>query len=696
MIETSPSSHAFEPRRDRGPTAEPREGVEVCLVSLPYASLSRPSLALGLLAATLDRGGVATATQHANLDFAATVGLSKYQLCAQQAPKDLLLGEWTFARAAFGDAAPEPEPYLERIARVHHRIGGYHRSAREAELLVVALCELRTAAEVWLDAAVERALATGASLVGCTSTFEQHTASLAFLRRVRARAPEVVTLLGGANCEGAMGAATHRAFEWVDVVVSGEADELVVDLCRTLLEQGRTVDPRRLPPGVLAPAHRAQNGSASLGRALVRDLDAQAIPDFRGYFAELATSPLSAAIHPGLPIETSRGCWWGAVSHCTFCGLNGSSMAFRSKSPERVRREISELEERHGFSRFEAVDNILDMKYFQELIPALATDGRPRSLFYEVKSNLRRNQLESLAAAGIRHLQPGIESLHSDELRLMAKGVSGWQNLLLLRHARELGIRLIWNYLWGFPDEDDAWYAEVAAWLPWIEHLEPPGSAVRVRFDRFSPYFARSAEWQLELEPMPTYAHIYPLPEEDLRELAYYFAARGRPESFAVGNSDLGDLMRGRPGVQALSACIQPWNRSWYLRQAVLSFEEREGALHFVDRRAVASAPTFTLSGLDAVVYRACEDAPKAEQLPMIIAAKLGAAPLEDELAHVRETLAARRLVLAIDERLVALAIEAPSHRLPAMPRAADFPGGWVDLSLPPRVGTANGDGSTS
>jgi hypothetical protein len=99
-------------------------------------------------------------------------------------------------------------------------------------------------------------LATGARVVGCTSTFEQHVASLALLRRIRELDPGVVTMLGGANCETVMGEATHRCFDRVDYVVSGEADGLIADLCRLAVERGREVEPSELPRGVLGPRHR--------------------------------------------------------------------------------------------------------------------------------------------------------------------------------------------------------------------------------------------------------------------------------------------------------------------------------------------------------------------------------------------------------------------------------------------------------
>jgi hypothetical protein len=64
--------------------------------------------------------------------------------------------------------------------------------------------------------------------------------------------------------------------------------------------------------------------------------------------------------------------------------------------------------------------------------------GAAWRLFYEVKANLSHQQLELLARAGVRWVQPGIESLHTEVLRLMDKGVAGWQNIQLLKWTAEL------------------------------------------------------------------------------------------------------------------------------------------------------------------------------------------------------------------------------------------------------------------
>jgi len=176
-----------------GPEALP-ERVDVCLVNMPYAALNRPSLALGLLQAILEREGIVARAVYPNLWFAEEVGLHLYHLASSSFPKELLAGEWTFAAAAFPEAVRDNEEYLRRIAGAYEQIGGYHRRPSDAIRLQKDLRKLRQAASEFLDRAARQVLATGARVVGCTSTFEQHVASLALLRRVREIDPSVITL----------------------------------------------------------------------------------------------------------------------------------------------------------------------------------------------------------------------------------------------------------------------------------------------------------------------------------------------------------------------------------------------------------------------------------------------------------------------------------------------------------------------
>ena len=100
--------------------------------------------------------------------------------------------------------------------------------------------------------------------------------------------------------------------------------------------------PRRRLPQSAASRRRRRHRHRS------RNLDTLPIPDYDDYIDALASSPAAADVTPMLMLETSRGCWWGEKHHCTFCGLNGLTMAFRSKTPERVIEEIETLRSRYG------------------------------------------------------------------------------------------------------------------------------------------------------------------------------------------------------------------------------------------------------------------------------------------------------------------------------------------------------------
>lgn len=218
-------------------------------------------------------------------------------------------------------------------------------------------------------------------------------------------------------------------------------------------------------------------------------MDSLPMPDFDDYFDAARGTDLEKEKKINLVAESSRGCWWGAKSQCSFCGLNGDNAAFRSKDPQAFADELRALTDRYGPSYFMLADNIMDLKYIDTLFPDLITQGDEFTLFYETKSNLRKEQLELMSAGGIVKIQPGIESLSTPILKLMGKGTTRLQNLQLLKWCEEFHIDLKWNLLYGFPNEEARQYEEMAELMPWLVHLPAPSSAVQIRIDRFGGYW---------------------------------------------------------------------------------------------------------------------------------------------------------------------------------------------------------------
>jgi ribosomal peptide maturation radical SAM protein 1 len=223
------------------------------------------------------------------------------------------------------------------------------------------------------------------------------------------------------------------------------------------------------------------------------------------------------------PMETARGCWWGAKHHCTFCGLNQNDMAFRAKSPEQAMDELVHLVSRYGLTKVVFADNIISMDYFRTFLPELKRRHMGIQLLYETKANLNKEQVKLCAEAGVSVIQPGIESLSTNVLHLMHKGVSPLQNVQLLKWCREYGVLPYWNVLYGFPGETAADYDEMCRIAENLSHLTPPLCGGAIRVERFSPYFDYAADFGIRnLRAHTSYQYIYPFDESVRYDLAYF------------------------------------------------------------------------------------------------------------------------------------------------------------------------------
>jgi magnesium-protoporphyrin IX monomethyl ester (oxidative) cyclase len=218
-------------------------------------------------------------------------------------------------------------------------------------------------------------------------------------------------------------------------------------------------------------------------------------------------------------------------------------MNYRAMSREKALELFNSLfEYADRCSRFNCVDNILARNYLTEVFPYLETPPQV-SLFYEVKADLTENELATLSKARVRTVQPGIESLATSTLKLMKKGTSAFRNLLLLRNCLVYDICPEWNLLIGFPGEGEDVYRKYLNDLPLLTHLPPPSGVFPVRFDRYSPYFVRAREYELDLHPVEYYELIYPFGEESLSNLAYYFTDRNlRAKYFLAAAKWMGKL----------------------------------------------------------------------------------------------------------------------------------------------------------
>lgn len=625
-------------------------GRRVLLVVPPFRSVVRPALGVSQLKANLVEQGFPTEIVYLNLRLASILGAHLYE--ALGADYRLSLGDFLFSCLLFGRSEEDVERYVREIVDRSPRRSPLLETVPRARMPGV-IQGLVAEIDAFADEAAEELSRRRPMLVGVTSSYQENLAALLLLQRLKQRDPGIATAMGGANCHGEMGEELFARFPQVDHVALGEADLAIVDLA------GRIANGELAPtPGFLS---RGSEGARLPPRLLEsEDLERQPVPDFRDFFEQLDALPCREQITPGLVMETARGCWWGAVQLCTFCGLNGEGLAFRSKSGPRVLDEMVALIKEYGIPSIEIVDNIIDKRYFRDLFPRLAAEP-PAALFWEATSSLPKPHVALLAAANVRHIQAGIESLSDRSLRLMRKPTSVLRNVQMLKWCRELGISLLWSHLFGFPGEDEGEGRHLAAVFERIHHLKPPAAAHLVRLQRFSPYHESAEQYGFApYTPSRFYQHLYPFPQDALARIAYHF------------ESDLSGRKAESAFARELTRAVERWRRA-HRRSHLVTFRRRE-TLIVVDTRSCARRRVWRLRGLERRIFECCDGAATLAG----IARALDMQGREPELEAAVRRLVDGRLMLQTAEHHLSLATAWGAERAAGRP-GRRMPGGNLE-----------------
>lgn len=453
------------------------------LASVPWTNINEPSLGLALLKAVLNDAGVPCRVRHLNLLTLDFLNAGTYGALARV----YALNDFVFSGVLDPRVTPKQLRLLrEKCAELiglgaidHRRHGGIPGIVDQI---------LRLRADViphWVDSQARDILRWEPTLVGFTCMFDQTIASAAIASRVKALEPGVLVAFGGYAVRPPTAEMLLDSFPWIDAICVGEGEPTILPLAVA------SAAPRRDLSGVPNLYSRDASGSVQIGpRAPLIAMDSVPAPDFDDFFADIqelrAQHGVEVAIDR-LPLENSRGCWWGATHHCVFCGISDDDMGYRARSAESALAILAQVSERYGFEEFRFADYILPHQYYSTLLPELAAAGTPYRLKGELKANINDKRARLLADAGFIEVQPGIESFSGSMLRAMDKGVSGVQNVFLLLLGRRLGIVVLYNLLYGLPGEDPEATEAMVSRLPLLRHLDPPSTRGRIQVTRYAP-----------------------------------------------------------------------------------------------------------------------------------------------------------------------------------------------------------------
>ncbi|MEW8474901.1 MAG: RiPP maturation radical SAM C-methyltransferase [Candidatus Thiodiazotropha endolucinida] len=554
----------------------------IAFVCMPFTPLTAPSLATGILTAEVKRAGIACETFHYNLQFLDIVGTT-FLTDIVEAHCFSMPGDYVFS-----------DTWSKNGFHAHQYREAFRRSSQlssaATERVLEKLDHVRNkVVPQFLDQIVNGTDWDRYELVCLTSTFQQHAASLAFAKRLSNKHHEVPILIGGANLQGALAASWLEGAPFLNYACCGEGEDTIVALVQALRAG---TEPKHVINLVYRNRGRVRNGPIRNDMPL---LNRAVLPDFTDHFLWLQKhAPLNLREYGKdvVSFETSRGCWWGEKHHCTFCALNTSSIKYRQKSKQQIANELEHQHVVHGAKTFFSTDNIIDWPHVKDALTDLQQKYPQFEYFFEIKANQSSTSLKEMAVAGVRYIQPGIESLSTPMLARMKKGSSAIQNVLTLKFAKIYGMKVFWNLLWRVPEERPEDLLQQIALIPSLLHLPAPVCFGEVVLMRFSPLYDNCRNLGLQnVQPIAEFDAIYGDLGIRTHDCSLYF-------SYELNQEIPASL------VSRFHNAIEQWKQA-YIAGASLVYRERPGdGLTVFDSRKTEKPTIFELSHEETLVFK--------------------------------------------------------------------------------------------
>lgn len=509
--------------------------MKIGLVSMPQSLTVYPSIGLTQISTILKEKfaeKIQVEVMYPCLDFVSYVGLNNYnQLQANG------LNQWIFSELAFPDAE-------DNIKKMKDYFFASGKTLRKSKTFDLAL-EKRKNIINFLDEVIDEYKLIEYDIVGFTSFVSQNFASFALARRIKEKNPSCIISMGGPNCDYPMGKTIVDEMDIIDYVFSGPGIISFPAFVDCVLNDD-SVGIHNIN-GVFSKKNKVKEQGTNIEKSTedeylvnprgdYHDVNMCIELDYDGFLTKFDEFKRKTGFEqePILLFETSRGCWKRDALACSFCGLNDPSECFFSMKSDFAIKYMQRIIDKYSdrCTLFDGVDNILDKRYVKEVIPYLNV---PKGviLAYQTSAAISKEEMTTCMENGVVFLQPGIESLNTEQLRLMKKGITAFTNILFLKHSIELGIYPTWNYLLGAPGEcESKHFTNVVKQIPLLKHLPPPASLGAISFVRYSPYFDNPEFYGLKLRPDEGFFNLYPFEEEIVNKLAFAFVDTNRSADY--------------------------------------------------------------------------------------------------------------------------------------------------------------------
>lgn len=569
---------------------------KIGLVITPWATVSMPSIALGLLKSVLEENDIKTDVHYLNIDMAKKMDIHLYE---EISGSTTYASEWLFSQ--YMEHANEIKNHtldvdsiifdtLDDDFYLYSYLNKNKDGVKEILLKIIPS---------FLEEVVESIRWNDYALLGFTCMVGYQIPSLVLASMIKEKYPKIKILFGGPNVREKTGEEILKAYPFVDYIIDGEGEIPIVELSKKVLKGIYEVK----IPGVI---ERIDNKIFRMP-ILQNIVDINELPtsNYDEYYKKLEESRLKGSVPLKATIESSRGCWWGEKCQCSFCGLNNGYLEFREKDSKKVLDELVMYYKKYGVKKFFATDLILSTKLLRELFPMIQKEKLDFEIFYEVKPNMKSDDIRLMKESGIKMVQAGIESLNTDLLKLLRKGVSAIRNMCFLKWCKEYDIDVSWNLLYRIPGEKYESYKEMFKVFLHIIHLQPAsGGLIQIALDRFSPYYVNTERYGIkDILPKGVFKLAYANDPVDINNISYSF-------DFTYDNADETMYMY----IEKLATYMEIWNQAYRDNKYYFKYSVEDNVVKIKDYRPdnmednFVSLKKYILKDIEKEIFLLCND----------------------------------------------------------------------------------------
>ncbi len=550
--------------------------MKILLVNMPFFRCGQPSFVLtqirGILRARLGEQ-MDTEILYLNHDFASFLGVElSERISFSNEIVATGIGEWFFKHTAFPGGEDVSGLFLNR-----------YFPGRKFRELKKALLEKRSRLDEFLDRIMETYQPHRADLVGFSSMISQNLSSISLANRIKQENSNCTVIMGGSNCLPPMGEEIVKNIQSIDFTFSGPSLKSFPRFIRHTLD-GEPEKRHRIR-GVFSPSNCRPGGThhnrpAEELKGEELNINTEIEIDYDDFFRSLDGKLKGENINPVLLFETSRGCWWGEKSRCSFCGMDSATLRSQVMNPGLAVKTINSVLRYAPRCRiFMATDIIMPKNYPREVFPRIKTPPHT-TLLYEVRATMDREELRSISTAGVKAVSSGIECLSTSSLKLAGKGTSVFSNIMFMKNCLLADVHPAWLFLVGIPGESGDTYRRYLEIIPRVLHLPPPYYVSPVIFERDNYYFYHPGEFGLNLKPYDWYEMIYPLDNDITDRLAILFMNTNTSLPYYRGLFDYFHRLKGE-----INRWIDRWFDPGEQEKPALYFYSRDGREMVYDSR---------------------------------------------------------------------------------------------------------------